>query len=87
MTRAEDRTFAQGPNNDATNEATAELLERINKSGRAFLVHTELSGRFVARMAIGGSLTQERHVRATWQLISECTTEVLAARAKFHKGV
>ncbi|KAK9915210.1 hypothetical protein WJX75_006221 [Coccomyxa subellipsoidea] len=70
----------------AGNEATQELLERVNKSGRAFLVHTELSGRFVARMAIGGSLTQERHVRGAWQLISECTTEVLAARSKYSKG-
>lgn len=58
----------------------------MNKSGRAFLVHTELSGRFVARMAIGGSLTQECHVRGAWQLISECTTEVLAARSKYSKG-
>ncbi|CAL8468823.1 g8364 [Coccomyxa elongata] len=68
------------------NEATTELLERVNKSGKAFLVHTELSGRYVARMAIGGSLTQERHVRAAWQLISQCATEVLAARAQ-RKGI
>ncbi len=73
---------AQGPGN----EATTELLERVNKSGKAFLVHTELSGRYVARMAIGGSLTQERHVRAAWQLISQCATEVLAARAQ-RKGI
>lgn len=71
----------QGPGN----EATAELLERVNASGKAFLVHTELSGRFVARMAIGGSQTQERHIRATWQLISDCATQVLAAHSSSNK--
>ncbi|MBF5046202.1 aspartate aminotransferase family protein [Aggregicoccus sp. 17bor-14] len=45
------------------------LLEQLNAGGRAFLTHTVLPGtppRYVLRMAIGATTTQERHVRAAW---------------------
>lgn len=53
---------------DADSEA---LLERVNASGRAFLVHTKLDGQHVIRFAIGGLDTQWRHVKATWKLIKQ----------------
>ncbi len=54
----------RGP--DAPNRT---LLEAVNRDGRAFLTHTVLGGRFVLRMAVGGTSTRERHVRETWDLI------------------
>ena len=57
---------------------TAALVDAVNKSGKAFMITTELSGRCVARFAIGGAQTQERHIRAAWQLISELADKVLA---------
>ena len=47
----------------ASDEDNAALLEAINGSGKAFLVHTVLAGRYTLRMAIGASHTQ---VRTAW---------------------
>jgi aromatic-L-amino-acid/L-tryptophan decarboxylase len=52
---------------DATNQR---LLARLNASGQLYLTHTRVNGRYVLRLAIGGTLTQARHVRAAWQQIS-----------------
>ena len=64
----------QGP----SGKETGALVDAVNKSGRAFMITTELSGRTVARFALGGAQTQERHVRAAWQLISDTADRVLA---------
>lgn len=64
----------------ASNQETAQLLDIVNRSGKAFLVHTELSGAAVARFAVGGAQTQERHVRSAWQLLSQAAEEVLSKR-------
>jgi aromatic-L-amino-acid decarboxylase len=49
--------------------ATQQLLEQVNGSGLLLLTHTKLDGRLVARMAIGGTYTEARHVDAAWALI------------------
>lgn len=48
-------------------DATESLLDQVNASGRAFLTHTRLDGRFTIRVAIGAATTEERHVTALWQ--------------------
>jgi aromatic-L-amino-acid decarboxylase len=53
---------------DAVNEA---LMNRLNESGKLYLTHTKLNGRLALRMAIGQSMTEERHVRAAWQRIQD----------------
>jgi aromatic-L-amino-acid decarboxylase len=51
---------------DAVNE---ELLKTLNASGRIYLTHTRLDSRYTLRMSIGQTHTEERHVRAAWELI------------------
>ncbi len=51
--------------------ATKAVMERVNASGRAFVTHTMMPGtaRFVIRLAIGGTRTEERHVREAWEAV------------------
>jgi len=46
----------------ASERASTELLERMNASGRLFVSHTRLRGRFGIRVAIGNGATQWEHV-------------------------
>jgi len=48
-----------------------EFLERINDTGKAFLTQTILRGKFVLRMAIGARVTEERHVKEAWEMMTE----------------
>ena len=59
----------EGTSEDELNRMNAGLLEKVNQSGRVFLTHTSLKGRYVIRMAIGQRTTEERHVREAWDLI------------------
>lgn len=53
---------------DAPNE---QLLDGLNRSGKLFLSHTRLNGKFTLRFCVGGTRTELHHVEAAWQAISE----------------
>jgi aromatic-L-amino-acid/L-tryptophan decarboxylase len=61
----------------ASNEVNEHLLRRINASGRTFLTHTYVEGRYTLRFAIGSPQTEREHVRAAWQLIAESADALL----------
>ena len=52
-------------------DANRALLEQLNRSGKMYLTHTVLDGKYTLRLSIGGTLTEERHVFQAWQLIRE----------------
>uniref|UniRef100_J3MQ91 Aromatic-L-amino-acid decarboxylase n=1 Tax=Oryza brachyantha TaxID=4533 RepID=J3MQ91_ORYBR len=62
---------------EEADEANRELMERLNKTGKAYLAHTVVGDRFVLRFAVGSSLQEERHVRSAWELIKKTTTEMM----------
>jgi aromatic-L-amino-acid/L-tryptophan decarboxylase len=45
-----------------SDESNAALLERINASGKLFVSHTKLKGRYGIRVAIGNGATEWKHV-------------------------
>jgi aromatic-L-amino-acid decarboxylase len=56
---------------DADDEATRRLLAAVNASGRAFLTHTVVDGRYAIRVAIGGVTTGRQDLDALWSLLRE----------------
>jgi len=52
-----------------TDEENRVLLDRINASGKAFLSHTVLNGRYVLRLSIGNVKTTHADVESTWEAI------------------
>ena len=55
-----------------SNDANQALLKRLNDSGKLFLSHTVIHGRFTLRFCIGQTYTTREHVAAAWQEI--CST-------------
>lgn len=63
---------------DAANEA---ILAEVNRTGRVFLSHTKLLGRFTLRVALGNPRAGESHVRACWDLLREAASRVAGETA------
>ena len=55
------------------------LLETINASGKAFLSHTVLNGRFVLRLAIGNMETRWEDVEEVWSLVKHSAKNTATA--------
>jgi aromatic-L-amino-acid decarboxylase len=64
---------------EADNRATRAVLARVNASGRAFLTHTVVDGRYAIRVAIGGVTTSRTDVDALWELLCSAAAEVRPA--------
>jgi len=60
----------KGP--DSTSET---LLQKLNASGKLFLSHTKLNGKFTLRLCVAQTYTEEEHVRRAWQEIQQHATE------------
>ena len=52
-----------------SDEENQSLLKRLNDSGRLFMSHTVIRGRFTLRFCIGQTYTTREHVEAAWNLI------------------
>jgi aromatic-L-amino-acid decarboxylase len=47
------------------------LLEQLNQSGKLYMTHTVLDGRYTLRLCVGQTHTKAEHVRQAWELIQE----------------
>jgi aromatic-L-amino-acid decarboxylase len=61
----------------ALNGLNQAFLERINASGKVFLTHTSLKGKYTLRMVIGARATTEADVRAAWEIIRAAAAAIL----------
>ncbi|XP_076894820.1 phenylacetaldehyde synthase-like isoform X2 [Bidens hawaiensis] len=59
------------------NKVNRDLLDAVNSSGKIFISHTVLSGKYVLRFVVGAPLTEERHIIAAWKLLQEAASSLL----------
>jgi len=52
------------------------LLNKLNQSGKLYLTHTVLNGRYTLRMSIAQTNTQAQHVTQAWKMIQATATEL-----------
>ncbi|CAD6252362.1 unnamed protein product [Miscanthus lutarioriparius] len=66
-----------GIDDDAVDGLNRQLLAAVNASGRAFMTHFVMDGKFVIRLAVGGAMTEMRHVRDVWELLKDKANELV----------
>ncbi|MFO7997769.1 MAG: pyridoxal-dependent decarboxylase [Bacteroidales bacterium] len=61
-----------GMGEEALAAKNKEILEKLNATGKVFLTHTSLKGRYAIRLSVGQRSTERRHVQLVWDLLKEC---------------
>ncbi|XP_077252755.1 pyridoxal phosphate (PLP)-dependent transferases superfamily protein [Tasmannia lanceolata] len=73
------RLLSSPDDQDNGNRLNHNLLEAVNSSGKIFISHTVLSGKFILRFVVGAPLTEERHVKAAWKVLQDQATILLGS--------
>ncbi|MBX3244206.1 MAG: amino acid decarboxylase [Acidobacteria bacterium] len=53
------------------NELNEKLMNAINASGKAYLSHTKLNGKFTLRLSVGSIHVEEKHLEKVWGILQE----------------
>jgi len=61
---------------DAVDAHTRAWVERLNRSGQAFLTPSQVDGRWLARVSVGVEGTEREHVEQVWTLMQHAATAV-----------
>lgn len=65
-----------GLTEEKLNEWNENLLHRLNSTGKIYITHTKLNGKYTLRMVIGQTQVEERHILAAWDLITKTVDEM-----------
>jgi len=60
-----------GLSEDVLNQLNAQFIEAINQTGKIFISHTKLNGKFTLRFVVGQTNTEYHHIEKAWQIIKD----------------
>jgi aromatic-L-amino-acid decarboxylase len=60
----------------AGDEFNRRLLERLNQTGKVYLTHTVLDGRYTLRFCVGQTHSEAEHVKRAWEHIQATALEL-----------
>ncbi len=58
-------------NMEEINKINNSLMEKLNGTGKLYLTHTKLNGKFTLRFVIGQTYQEKRHINSAWELIKD----------------
>lgn len=58
------------------NQLNMQLLNDLNASGKLYLTHTKLNGKYVLRVVSAQTYVEMEHIEATWKLIGEMAEKI-----------
>ena len=73
-----------GISGEALDRHTLAWVERVHRSGAAYLTPAILDGRWMVRISIGAAPTERQHVEALWALIRSEAAEAFEVSKKSH---
>ncbi|MBE0675003.1 MAG: aminotransferase class I/II-fold pyridoxal phosphate-dependent enzyme [Bacteroidales bacterium] len=59
------------------NRLNEKLNHTLNDTGKIYLTHTTLEGKYVLRLVVGQTNVTEQHIREAWNLITKLSREVI----------
>ena len=63
-----------------SDQLNEELLQRLNRSGKLYLSHTKLNGKYTLRFCVGQMRTELTHVENAWAVICSEAGKLLAGK-------
>jgi aromatic-L-amino-acid decarboxylase len=57
------------------NRVNEKLLKKINTTGKAYMSHTKVNGKFVIRWVIANTNVERRHLEEAWKLVRALSTQ------------
>ncbi len=73
--------FRYNPSHQSLTEEQIErinrdLMDKVNRSGKMFITHTKLNGKFALRLCIGQTDTSRDHVQKAWEQLKDCVRDI-----------
>jgi aromatic-L-amino-acid decarboxylase len=63
------------PSEEELDRLNKTILDEVNSSGRIYITHTKLGGRYTLRFVVGQTRTGRRHVEEGWECIREAAAD------------